>query len=169
MQLVGGSVPNEGRLEVYIDGEWGTVNRDGFGMTDANVVCRSLGYGDARNYVTTPVFGRGTGSIHLDDVGCRGTEESIFDCNKNRRHESTDTHDQDVGVGCQNQGLGRFIMCDSPRDVREFRTYTVRVWDLFIASRKRKTLKYSLSLEEGEGKNRAPTFPPSNSSSVKLR
>ena len=108
VQLVGGSVPNEGRLEVYLNGEWGTVNRDGFGMTDANVACRSLGYGDARNYVTTPVFGRGTGSILMDDLACHGTEESIFDCNYNRRHESSDTHDQDVGVRCQNRGLGRF-------------------------------------------------------------
>ena len=110
MQLVGGSVPNEGRLEVYRNGEWGTVNRDRFDMIDANVVCRSLGYGDARNYVTTPVFGRGTGSILMDDVGCWGNEESIFDCNYNRLHESTDTHDQDVGVRCQNQGRGKLNM-----------------------------------------------------------
>ena len=97
-------MPNEGRLEVFLDGAWGTVNRDGFDMRDANVVCRSLGYGNARNFVTTPVFGRGSGSILMDDVGCRGNEETIFDCNFNRRTESSDTHDHDVGVRCQGTG-----------------------------------------------------------------
>ena len=107
VQLVGGSVPNEGRLKVYLNGAWATVNGDGFDMTDANVVCRSLGYGDARNYVTTPDFGRGTGSILMDEVGCQGTEDSIFDCTYNLQHESSDTHDNDVGITCRGRGRGR--------------------------------------------------------------
>ena len=44
VRLVGGNVPNEGRVEVCINNVWGTVCDDGWSSTDASVVCRQLGY-----------------------------------------------------------------------------------------------------------------------------
>ena len=44
VRLVGGNVPNEGRVEVCINDVWGTVCDDGWSSTDASVVCRQLGY-----------------------------------------------------------------------------------------------------------------------------
>ena len=60
MRLVSGSSPIEstnpgsqaGRLEVYHNGEWGSVCQTGFGQTDANVVCQQLGYRNANRYGT---------------------------------------------------------------------------------------------------------------------
>ena len=39
-----------GRLEIFINGQWGTVCDDLFGITDADVACRQLGYSEAVGY-----------------------------------------------------------------------------------------------------------------------
>ena len=52
LRLVDSSSTNlqAGRLEIFVWGEWGTVCDDGFGLTEANVACRQLGFSNASRY-----------------------------------------------------------------------------------------------------------------------
>ena len=44
IRLQGGSSVDEGRVEVCMNGVWGTVCDNSWNNTDASVVCRQLGF-----------------------------------------------------------------------------------------------------------------------------
>ena len=71
--------PREGCLEVFYNGTWGSVCRDGFSDAAAKVVCNMLGFG----YIGRPsssYYSGGNGPTWLRSVQCSGTEESISEC-----------------------------------------------------------------------------------------
>ena len=39
-----------GRLQIYLDGQWGNICNGGFGIEEANVACHQLGYDRALSY-----------------------------------------------------------------------------------------------------------------------
>lgn len=48
----GGSdvLQSAGRLEIYLNDEWGTVCDDGFAAAEAETACRQLGYTDYADF-----------------------------------------------------------------------------------------------------------------------
>ena len=91
---------HSGRIEVRrANSSWGTVCDDYFNNTDATVVCNMLGFpsGIAR---TNAYFGRGNGSIWIDNLSCTGHERSIFDCEYSGWGLHDCSHSEDAGVEC---------------------------------------------------------------------
>lgn len=88
---------NSGRLEVFRNGQWGTVCDDNFDLLDATVACRELGFTSA---VSTATVGGGASLLILmDDVACTGTESSLLLCPFNPVHNCSAS--ENVGVTCQ--------------------------------------------------------------------
>nr|XP_054753797.1 deleted in malignant brain tumors 1 protein-like [Lytechinus pictus] len=104
IRLVNGPSNTTGRVEVYYNGEWGTVCDDDWDDTDATVVCQILGLGVLGRARTAAAFGEGRGSIILDEVQCDGTETDIFDCSSNGVKNHNCGHNEDAGVECTNRG-----------------------------------------------------------------
>ena len=74
-------------MEVYYNGEWGTVCDDGWDDTDAGVVCRQLGFGSsgiAIGSAVTAITSSGYGYLPkpalLDRVTCSGNETILASC-----------------------------------------------------------------------------------------
>ena len=78
IRLAGGSSQHEGRVEVYYNGDWGTVCDDAWDTVDAAVVCAELGY--SRDGAQVKSFGPGVGDIKMDDVECTGSELELQQC-----------------------------------------------------------------------------------------
>ncbi|KAB0356660.1 hypothetical protein FD754_000816 [Muntiacus muntjak] len=88
---------SRGRAEVFYNGAWGTICDDGWENADATVFCRMLGYSSG-----TAIYnvGAGSGNIWLDDVACRGSESTLWDCNKSNWGSHNCNHSEDAGVSC---------------------------------------------------------------------
>ena len=77
IRLVNGSGPYDGRVEVYLFGQWGTVLFQDWDFLDAIVVCRQLGYPTA---LATKSYRCGNEISWLSYVECTGFESTLTLC-----------------------------------------------------------------------------------------
>ncbi|NWV74003.1 DMBT1 protein, partial [Dasyornis broadbenti] len=100
-----------GRVELQHLGQWGTVCDDGWGMAEAQVICRQLGCGPALAARGHAHFGQGLGQIWLDDLTCAGNEQHLAQCPARTWGDNNCHHGEDAGVECA--GV-QFLTCPSP-------------------------------------------------------
>ena len=99
-----------GRVEIYLNGEWGTVCDDAWGIEDARVVCRQLGFSDAISAPGSAFFGEGEGLTQMDDVGCSGNEETLTSCSFTDSTNENCGHSEDAGVVCLDGMYANFMI-----------------------------------------------------------
>ena len=88
------------------DGSWGTICDDAWGLNDATVVCRMLGFDGALAALGNASFGRGSGNVLLDSVACDGSEDNLAECSHNGVGVHNCNHNEDAGVRCFSVGKG---------------------------------------------------------------
>ena len=98
--LVNGSTPCMGRVEVEVQGTWGTLCASRWDLLDAHVFCHHLGCGFAVSVPEGGHFGRGTGPVWSDSFHCEGTETSLDQCSVTALGASPCSHENDAAVIC---------------------------------------------------------------------
>ncbi|XP_021378643.1 deleted in malignant brain tumors 1 protein-like [Mizuhopecten yessoensis] len=91
---------NAGRVSIY-HGGWGTICDDMFGVEEARVICRMLGYKlVVAEAFSSAHFGQGSGTILMDSLRCTGNETDIADCQFDGWGKNDCSHSEDAGVQC---------------------------------------------------------------------
>nr|XP_058154184.1 deleted in malignant brain tumors 1 protein-like isoform X13 [Dasypus novemcinctus] len=100
VRLLNGTGRCSGRVEVLVEGTWGTVCDDLWDLAEAAVVCRQLRCGRAVAAPGGAHFGAGSEKILLDDVQCTGSESHLGQCKHGARDGPNCGHLEDAGVVC---------------------------------------------------------------------
>ena len=102
--MSGSDNASEGRVEVLYGGIWGSVCNRAWDFSDAQVVCKQLGYDYTVAAVTaSKFFGEGSGPVWLEDVACSGNESALKDCEMATIGNSGCSHSRDAGVICSGE------------------------------------------------------------------
>ena len=99
VRLVDGATRYEGRVEIFYDGEWGTVCDDGWHLDEATVVCNQL-FGTPAVMALDRFGSSSSRPIWIDDVACVGAEAHLGQCGFRGWGNSDCIHAEDVGVRC---------------------------------------------------------------------
>jgi deleted-in-malignant-brain-tumors protein 1 len=102
VRLVGGPDSHEGRVEVFYEGEWGSICDDKWNLRDGHVICRMLGFGLAVSVSCCSQYGiSDSQKIWMDDVRCKGHERSIMSCAHRKWGEHNCNSKETAGLVCR--------------------------------------------------------------------
>lgn len=103
LQLFGGNT-DSGRIGLFHAGEWGSVCSDSWGLAEATVACRMLGF--ERSFQAMAMPAPAATPVWLSSVSCAGNESSLLDCLANRWRPGKCSAADSVGVSCLASGIG---------------------------------------------------------------
>nr|XP_019941195.1 PREDICTED: scavenger receptor cysteine-rich domain-containing group B protein-like [Paralichthys olivaceus] len=132
VRLVNGHSECQGRVEVYFQGNWGTVCDDDWSINNAMVVCRQLGCGMEVNAHSNSYFGYGTGLILLDNVNCYGYEPDLSKCKRLGWGQHNCGHHEDAGVTCTGLTSEAPVVTQNPRG--HWRTFNTEATETIPAT-----------------------------------
>ncbi|RVE59829.1 hypothetical protein OJAV_G00192150 [Oryzias javanicus] len=99
-RLVGSSTSGSGRVEIYLNGQWGAVCNSHWTDRDASVICRQLGLGDIGTALQHSQFGSGSGLFHYERLGCRGDEGTLMKCQSRTFVTGDCSHGNEAALVC---------------------------------------------------------------------
>lgn len=121
VRLVNGTLDREGRLEVCVNGLWGSVCPYSFSKSAAHVACKQAGYADTMGksittsscihsligaiVYTNSIFGSGNGPFVYANMECYGYETYLSDCSKTIFPNFTCYAQDGVGLLCRDSKL----------------------------------------------------------------
>lgn len=103
VRLLDGLTDYEGRAEVFSDGAWHTVCRNGFDETSGGRFCHQLGFAGLKELDTArPLFIEDLGMppVFPDAIRCYGNETSLSTCPIVTEDLSACTHSNDTAIRC---------------------------------------------------------------------
>ncbi|KAM7035044.1 antigen WC1.1-like, partial [Acridotheres tristis] len=127
LRLVGGGSPCAGRVEMNLQGQWGSVADPNWDMEDAEVVCQHLGCGSAAGaFYARERYSVGDGPVSVVLVDCKGNEATLWECDiRGWGPYKGNVHGYDTAVVCQ--GFSRLVggdrECAGQLEVRQGRAW----------------------------------------------
>jgi hypothetical protein len=136
IRLLGGKNEHEGRLQVQIDGKWGTVCDYGWNIINAALVCHQLGLAlnpnDWRLEKSEVPSAGSSEAILLSNVRCTEHDIDILKCRSEgvKDFQNSCTHEMDVGVRCY-EGAWAGVRFGALAERADIQYLTVRKAGLF--------------------------------------
>uniref|UniRef100_A0A1X7UFK0 SRCR domain-containing protein n=1 Tax=Amphimedon queenslandica TaxID=400682 RepID=A0A1X7UFK0_AMPQE len=101
IRLQGGYYSNEGRVELYCNGQWGTICNNGFDSTDANTLCRQLGYDTYYKYNNLSITAATNKPIWVTNMKSKSSDTCFSSSNSCPTEPvTTCSHSSDVTLSC---------------------------------------------------------------------
>uniref|UniRef100_A0A646QGM2 protein-lysine 6-oxidase n=1 Tax=Hemiscolopendra marginata TaxID=943146 RepID=A0A646QGM2_9MYRI len=119
LRLVGGRTSNEGNVEIFHLGKWGSVCDDEWDIREAHVACRQLGFPKAEKPTDNSEFGMARKRVWMDNLYCYGDEKNLTDC----QFDGWGMHD------CTPREAAG-VVCADPRTTTQLTTTTVATTEL---------------------------------------
>jgi len=99
LRLFGSDSTTEGRVQVFMSGQWVRVCDDKWENTEASVVCRQLGFGSLG--MTQQFQISGSGEVVIPNFACSGNESTLLSCSH-------------LGMGDCNLSDDAWVACTGP-------------------------------------------------------